>query len=175
MNTKIVGKRGRPRTFDRAEALAKAQVLFHARGYDALSVADLTEAMGINPPSFYAAFGSKLELYDETLGRYVENDGLDLTSIFVPGTPLAVGIAKTLRYAAEAYTSGEASGCMVIEGARGTADPQASSRARARLDESRAYIHERISELDAGNADLATDYAMTAMAGLSASARNGMP
>jgi TetR/AcrR family transcriptional regulator, repressor for divergent bdcA len=175
MNTKIKGKRGRPRAFDREEALAKAQFLFHARGYDALSVADLTEAMGINPPSFYAAFGSKLQLYDEALGRYVENDGLDLTSIFVPGTPLAIGIAKMLRYAATAYTSGEACGCMVIEGARGTADPEAGSRARARLDESRAFIHEKIAGLDAGNADLATDYAMTSMAGLSASARNGMP
>ncbi|WJH39629.1 TetR/AcrR family transcriptional regulator [Aliirhizobium terrae] len=87
-DTKIIGKRGRPRAFDRDEALAKAQALFHAKGYDALSVADLTEAIGINPPSFYSAFGSKVQLYDEALGRYVENDGLDLVSIFAPGTPL---------------------------------------------------------------------------------------
>ncbi|SFB50603.1 transcriptional regulator, TetR family [Rhizobium sp. NFR07] len=174
-DTKIVGKRGRPRAFDRDEALAKAQTLFHARGYDALSVADLTEAIGINPPSFYAAFGSKVQLYDEALGRYVENDGLDLVSILAPGTPLAVGVANLLRYAAEAYTSGGPCGCMVIEGARGIADSEANSRARARLDESRASIHKRIALLDPANADLATDYAMTSMAGLSASARNGMP
>ncbi|WJH39630.1 hypothetical protein N7E02_23105 [Aliirhizobium terrae] len=80
-----------------------------------------------------------------------------------------------LRYAAEAYTSGEACGCMVIDGARGTADPEAGSRARARLDQSRASMHQMIALLDAKHADLATDYAMTAMAGLSASARNGMP
>lgn len=174
-DTKIIGKRGRPRAFDRDEALAKAQALFHAKGYDALSVADLTEAIGINPPSFYSAFGSKVQLYDEALGRYVENDGLDLVSIFAPGTPLAVGMTNMLRYAAEAYTSGEACGCMVIEGARGTADPEAGSRARARLDQSRASMHQMIALLDAKHADLATDYAMTAMAGLSASARNGMP
>jgi TetR/AcrR family transcriptional repressor for divergent bdcA len=174
-NTKIVGKRGRPRSFDRDEALAKAQALFHAKGYDALSVADLTEAIGINPPSFYAAFGSKLQLYDEALGRYVEREGLDLMSIFRPGTPITVGVAALLRAAAQAYTAGDACGCMVMEGARGTADPEAGGKARARLEASRAFIHERIAALDAKNADLATDFAMTSMAGLSASARNGMP
>jgi len=44
-----------------------AQRLFHSRGYDAVSVADLTKEIGINPPSFYAAFGSKLGLYTQVL------------------------------------------------------------------------------------------------------------
>ncbi len=47
---------GRPRQFDAEQAIETAQRLFHARGYDAVSVADLTQAFGINPPSFYAAF-----------------------------------------------------------------------------------------------------------------------
>jgi TetR/AcrR family transcriptional repressor for divergent bdcA len=174
-DTKIKVKRGRPRAFDRDEALAKAQALFHAKGYDALSIADLTEAIGINPPSFYAAFGSKLALYDEALGRYVQHEGLDLFAIFAAGTPLLVGVETLLRYAADAYTKGGACGCMVIEGARGTADPGADGKARARLAESRAFIYERVAALDKDNADLVTDYAMTSMAGLSASSRNGMP
>lgn len=174
-DTKIKAKRGRPRAFDRDEALAKAQAMFHSKGYDALSVADLTEALGINPPSFYAAFGSKLQLYDEVLGRYVQEEGLDLHTVFGSGTSLIEGVAALLRYAADSYTSGGACGCMVIEGARGTADPEAGGKARARLDESRAFIYEKVVALDAENADLVTDYAMTSMAGLSASARNGMP
>ena len=54
--------RGRPRKFDPEAAVATAQQLFHERGYDAVSVADVTDALGINPPSFYAAFGSKAGL-----------------------------------------------------------------------------------------------------------------
>ncbi|WP_312403292.1 TetR/AcrR family transcriptional regulator [Rhizobium sp.] len=168
-------RRGRPRAFDREEALTKAQALFHAKGYDALSVADLTQALGINPPSFYAAFGSKLELYDEALRRYEKTEGLDVDTALAPGTSLPDGVAKLLRYAADAYASGEACGCMVIEAARGTADSAAGEKARERMEASRSYIRQRIAGIDAGNADLASDYVMMSLAGLSASARNGMP
>ena len=69
MTTNNPAPRGRPRRFDPDAAVATAQQLFHARGYDAVSVADLTEALGINPPSFYAAFGSKAGLYARILDR----------------------------------------------------------------------------------------------------------
>lgn len=173
-DTKITAKRGRPRAFDRDEALAKAQLLFHAKGYDALSVADLTQVLGINPPSFYAAFKSKLELYDEVLRRYEKTNGLDVDTALAPGTPLPDGVAKLLRYAADAYARGGPCGCMVIEGARGTADPQAGQKACARMEASRAYIREKVVVLDAKNAEICSDYIMMSFAGLSASARNGM-
>lgn len=65
--------RGRPRAFDREGALAKATRLFWQKGFDATSIADLTEAMGIGSPSLYAAFGSKEGLYVEALRHYGEN------------------------------------------------------------------------------------------------------
>ncbi|AVT80712.1 TetR/AcrR family transcriptional regulator [Rhodopseudomonas palustris] len=65
--------RGRPRTFDRARALADATRLFWIKGYEATSIADLTEAMGIGAPSLYAAFGSKEALYAEALRHYEAN------------------------------------------------------------------------------------------------------
>lgn len=65
--------RGRPRAFDREAALAKATRLFWQKGYEATSVSELTEAMGINSPSLYAAFGSKEALYAEALRYYCEN------------------------------------------------------------------------------------------------------
>src|SRR5438034_418152 len=64
--------RGRPRAFDREAALAQATRLFWCKGYEATSIADLTEAMGIGSPSLYAAFGSKEALYAEALRHYVQ-------------------------------------------------------------------------------------------------------
>ncbi len=62
--------RGRPRAFDREAALAQATRLFWSKGYEATSIADLTEAMGIGSPSLYAAFGSKEALYAAALDHY---------------------------------------------------------------------------------------------------------
>lgn len=63
--------RGRPRAFDRETALARATRLFWQKGYEATSISDLTEAMGIVSTSLYAAFGSKEQLYAEALSHYV--------------------------------------------------------------------------------------------------------
>ena len=68
--TKISGSRGRPRSFDLDQAIDIAMKLFHARGYDAVGVAELVAALGIKPPSFYAAFGSKAGLLERALERY---------------------------------------------------------------------------------------------------------
>lgn len=62
--------RGRPRAFDREAALAQATRLFWHKGYEATSISDLTEAIGIGSPSLYAAFGSKEALYVEALHYY---------------------------------------------------------------------------------------------------------
>ena len=50
--------RGRPRAFDRDEALTRAMHLFWRKGFAATSIAELTAAMGIGSSSLYAAFGS---------------------------------------------------------------------------------------------------------------------
>jgi AcrR family transcriptional regulator len=44
--------------------------VFWRQGYEGASLADLTRAMGINPPSLYAAFGSKEGLFRAVLERY---------------------------------------------------------------------------------------------------------
>ena len=67
--------RGRPRAFDRDDALDRAMHLFWRRGYEATSVSDLTEAMGITPPSLYAAFGDKKRLFLEAVDRYQSGPG----------------------------------------------------------------------------------------------------
>jgi AcrR family transcriptional regulator len=62
--------RGRPRAFDRDAALTQATWLFWRKGYEATSMAELTDAMGIGSTSLYAAFGSKEALYTEALRHY---------------------------------------------------------------------------------------------------------
>jgi AcrR family transcriptional regulator len=63
---------GRAREFDADEALDRAMTLFWSKGYDGTSLSDLTEAMGINRPSLYAAYGNKQELFRKALERYGE-------------------------------------------------------------------------------------------------------
>ncbi|MCJ0893116.1 TetR/AcrR family transcriptional regulator [Rhodococcus sp. ARC_M12] len=61
---------GRPRGFDRDAALAVATELFWRRGFTDTSVATLTAAMGVTPPSLYAAFGDKQSLFEEASAEY---------------------------------------------------------------------------------------------------------
>ncbi len=62
--------RGRPRTFDLENAIEQAMLLFWKKGFDATSLRDLTNALGISRPSLYAAFGSKEGLFKLALDRY---------------------------------------------------------------------------------------------------------
>jgi AcrR family transcriptional regulator len=66
------GKTGRPIGFDKDAALEAAMLLFWERGYEGTSMADLTQAMGLNPSSIYAAFGDKRALFQLAARRYVE-------------------------------------------------------------------------------------------------------
>ena len=73
--------RGRPRSFDRDAALGRAMEVFWTKGFEGTSINDLTEAMGINPPSLYAAFGDKERLFIEAIERYqAARDALRNTS-----------------------------------------------------------------------------------------------
>jgi TetR/AcrR family transcriptional repressor for divergent bdcA len=173
MTTNISRARGRPRRFDPDEAVVTAQGLFHARGYDAVSVADLTQALGINPPSFYAAFGSKAGLYARILDRYTATGGVPLLAIFEADRPLAESLPEVLEQAARCYAADPgATGCMVLEGTR-CHDPQARDAACSLHEAAQQLIHDKIAQQGAENAQELTDFVSTTMAGLSASARHG--
>jgi AcrR family transcriptional regulator len=66
------GKTGRPIGFDKDAALEAATLLFWERGYEGTSMSDLTQAMGLNPSSIYAAFGDKHALFQLAVKRYME-------------------------------------------------------------------------------------------------------
>ncbi|MBP0446447.1 TetR/AcrR family transcriptional regulator [Roseomonas sp. SSH11] len=165
--------RGRPRRFDPEEALATAQRLFHAHGYDAVSVADLTQALGINPPSFYAAFGSKAGLYARILCRYSAAEGVPLAEILRPGRPVAEALAAVLEEAARRYAADPAAaGCLAIEGARCN-DPEAREAARALTAAGEDTIRRYVAEHHPADAERLADFVVTLMAGLSTMAREG--
>ncbi len=68
--TKISPPTGRPRAFDIEKTLDRAMHVFWRKGYLGTSLSDLTEAMGINRPSIYAAFGNKESLFRKALEHY---------------------------------------------------------------------------------------------------------
>src|SRR6266478_984191 len=88
------GLLGRPRAFDIEKALERALRVFWEKGYEGSSLSDLTEAMGINRPSLYAAFGNKEELFRRVLARYVEGPAAYVLKALEE--PTAHGVAKAL-------------------------------------------------------------------------------
>lgn len=61
----------RPRGFEEGEVLDKAMRVFIAHGYEGSSMAALSTAMGLTPPSIYAAFDSKRGLFEAVIDRHV--------------------------------------------------------------------------------------------------------
>jgi TetR/AcrR family transcriptional regulator, repressor for divergent bdcA len=173
MTTNKIRPRGRPRRFDPAQAVATAQRLFHARGYDAVSVSDVTAALGINPPSFYAAFGSKAGLFSRALDRWASTGAIPLEDILRPGRPMAEALTEVLEEAARRYAADPAArGCLVLEGTR-CDDPAAREAARAFNLAAEDVIRQYVAARYPDDADRVTDFVSTAMSGLSAKARNG--
>lgn len=108
---------GRPRAFDMDKALDQALHVFWERGYEGTSIADLTAAMGINPPSLYAAFGNKEALFRQALDRYEAQRDAFLEEVFAAPSAreamarLLQGIAETLS------DPDQPRGCLMVQGA----------------------------------------------------------
>jgi AcrR family transcriptional regulator len=110
--------RGRPREFDRAEALEKAMRLFWSRGYDAVSMADLRAELGITQASLYAAFGSKEQLFREAVNLYRQTAAFSTTDALAKGANAREAIHAMLQAAVDAFSAPDApGGCLLILGA----------------------------------------------------------
>jgi AcrR family transcriptional regulator len=92
---------GRPREFDRAQALEAAMLLFWRKGFAAASMNDLCDAMGVRSPSLYAAFGSKEALYLEAVEHYVRTVGPPVWDKLADGATARVGVENLLLTATE--------------------------------------------------------------------------
>ncbi|MEJ5976997.1 TetR/AcrR family transcriptional regulator [Novosphingobium sp. PS1R-30] len=165
--------RGRPRAFDLETALAKAEALFHARGYDGVSVATLSEELGINPPSFYAAFDSKAGLFARVLERYAAS-ALPLDTILRPDRDPAEALRDLVETAARIYAqTPSARGCLVLETVHPGADEVPTTAAEPYRAATHALVHDFVATTLPARAESTADLVDVLLSGLSARAREG--
>jgi AcrR family transcriptional regulator len=180
--------RGRPRSFDRERALQAAVRMFRERGYDGATLADLQEAMGgIAPPSLYAAFGSKEELFKEAVSAYVASTGeAGRCALETKELTTREAIEQVMRANVAAITkTGEPHGCMLVLGALNcTAEHAEGAKASEYLHRLRLETHGSILQrikrgVREGDVARGTDvdglamFVTTFLHGLSVQARDG--
>ncbi|MFG6108317.1 TetR/AcrR family transcriptional regulator [Stenotrophomonas sp. NPDC077464] len=162
------------RSFDREAGVTIAKNLFHERGYDAVGIAELTRELDINPPSLYAAYGSKAGLFERCLAAYVAEASLPADKILTSARTLPDAVSELFSQAAALYTkSSTKRGCMAAEGMR-SADPQARALAIAYGGAASSLIESYISQTQPRRARELADYVLTTLQGLSAAARAGL-
>ena len=74
--------------FNRADVIEKAKEVFWKKGYEATSMQDLVDAMGLNRSSIYNSFGGKMELYRESIRTYQKETNAYLRDALVAGDPM---------------------------------------------------------------------------------------
>jgi len=106
---------GRHRTFDTEDALKAAMLVFWRNGYPGTSMADLTQAMAINKPSLYAAFGNKEQLFMSALEHYINLYSFPAFELLnAPNQPLDQRLYAYLKYIALMFCSPDLpTGCMM--------------------------------------------------------------
>jgi AcrR family transcriptional regulator len=108
---------GRPRAFNMDQALDQALHVFWKKGYEGTSIVDLTEAIGINPPSLYAAFGNKETLFKKALDRYEARRDEIFEEAFAAPTARKA-IQRLLEGTAERLSGRDGpSGCLMVQAA----------------------------------------------------------
>ncbi|MES2013676.1 MAG: TetR/AcrR family transcriptional regulator [Pseudomonadota bacterium] len=109
--------RGRPLAFNQDDALESALQVFWLRGYEGASMAELVDALGINKPSIYAAFGNKEALFRKALAKYLAGPVAFIESVMHERTARKVA-EKFLTGAAEFLTDHKhPMGCMIVQAA----------------------------------------------------------
>lgn len=180
-----MARTGRPRGFDRNEAVTSAMHLFWEHGFEGVSLDQLRRSMGgISSASFYAAFSSKETLYRETLSRYLRTHGTVVTALRNTSLSPRERLEQTLRRSAVMQTSADhPAGCMVTLSSMICSEDGASVQALTAAE--RAQNREEIlacvrAGIDAGTLLPTTDVAGLAalyeglLVGISIQARDGV-
>ncbi|WP_434460207.1 TetR/AcrR family transcriptional regulator [Serratia plymuthica] len=175
---------GRPREFDREQALLKARDLFWRQGYEGTSMSDLVAELGIASARIYKAFGSKELLFREAIASYENHEGGFAERAFSEETGVRAAIKRLLEDAVTLYSRTDLpQGCMVVSSAVSVSAENSSIKiwlAEHRLLRTQGII-ERLrlavknGELPADtDADSLGDYFAIFLHGLSIQARDGV-
>lgn len=113
---------GRPRSFDKNEALKKAMYVFWEKGYEGTTMADLIESIGMKAPSIYAAFGNKDAIFKKVVQAYlpivVEGQLAALNS----SSEIYKAVENTLKACVDLYTCEDSPNtCLIMTAAINTA------------------------------------------------------
>ena len=176
-------KKGRPRKFDRSVALEKAMHVFWNKGFENTSMPNLIEAMNINSPSIYAAFGSKEKLFLEAAELYSSTEGGNIWQSMTTQPTAREAIERMLIVSAEEFSRADKPhGCLIALGSlshQGGND-EVSKALQARRKTCMDTLHARLmQDVDAGILPLGPDWQaisafyITVQQGLSIQARDG--
>jgi AcrR family transcriptional regulator len=178
-------RRGRPRGFDRDEALECAMRLFWSRGYEATSINDLTRAMRITPPALYSAFGDKKRLFLEAVGSYEQGAGCFARKALMEEPTAELAVRRLLVDAVRSFTDRKnPKGCLIVLGATNCATESTdifealAERRRTAENAVRTRIAtgQKAGELsDNADLDALTGMVTATLYGLAIKARDGAP
>ncbi len=152
---------GRPIQFDKAQALERAMEAFWARGFEATSLDDLCETMGIGRSSFYRTFGSKHDLLIAALDRYDQRAFNMITRELIKPRPVRHSVAAILNGFVDDMVAGPGRrGCLMGNCAAELAprDPVASARVKQSFAQvERAFREGLARAMAAGDTSIAGD------------------
>ncbi|TNF89654.1 MAG: TetR/AcrR family transcriptional regulator [Gammaproteobacteria bacterium] len=103
---------GRPREFDEAAVLEAAMEAFWRKGYEATSLADLTECTRLNKASLYRVFGDKHQLFMAALKNYADIEFRETTAVVSDAASPLTNIRAVVKKICD--DAGSDKGCMMI-------------------------------------------------------------
>ena len=145
----------RPREFDEVTALEAAIECFWHRGYEATSVRDLADKMGISAPSLYNAYGDKRALFVQALEHYLDHSARALIKRLENSLPPKQAIRRFIEEIIErSVNDRERRGCFLINSALEVAphDRQLGALIADRLAEIEAFFYRSIKAAQAEGA-----------------------
>jgi len=105
---------GRVKTFDELETLERAIELFWLQGYDATSIQDLVEALGINRASLYATYGGKRALFFRSFRHYQEKNQSILSAFLDEQDDVRLGLRNLFERSMGCSSTGGGKGCFAV-------------------------------------------------------------
>ena len=145
----------RPREFDEVTALEAAIECFWHRGYEATSVRDLADKMGISAPSLYNTYGDKHALFVQALEHYLDHSARALIKRLENSLPPKQAVRRFIEEIIErSVNDRERRGCFLINSALEVAphDRQLGALIADRLAEIEAFFYRSIKAAQAKGA-----------------------